>query len=51
VWVEDGAELQRRTVTVGARDAGITEIREGVVAGDRVLLRPIPAPAVAEEAP
>ncbi|MBL8201078.1 MAG: efflux RND transporter periplasmic adaptor subunit [Chromatiales bacterium] len=45
VWVEKGGELQRRTVTVGARDAGITEIREGVVAGDRVLLSPLPATA------
>jgi len=51
VWVERNGELQRRTVTVGARDAGITEIREGVVAGDRVLLSPLPAPAVAQEAP
>jgi len=50
VWVEKDGELQRRTVTVGARDAGITEIREGVVAGDRVLLSPLPASAVAEEA-
>lgn len=49
VWVEKGGELQRRTVTVGARDTGITEIREGVVAGDRVLLSPLPA--VAQEAP
>ena len=48
VWVEKGGELQRRTVTVGARDTGITEIRDGVVAGDRVLLSPLPA--VAQEA-
>jgi len=50
VWVEKDGELQRRTVAVGARDAGITEIREGVVAGDRVLLSPLPASGVAEEA-
>jgi RND family efflux transporter MFP subunit len=50
VWVEKGGELQRRTVTVGARDTGVTEIREGVVAGDRVLLSPMPATAVAQEA-
>ncbi|MEQ1800810.1 MAG: efflux RND transporter periplasmic adaptor subunit [Gammaproteobacteria bacterium] len=49
VWVEKAGELQRRTVTVGARDAGITEIREGVVAGDRVLLSPLPAPASTQE--
>ena len=48
VGVEKDGQLQRRTVTVGARDAGITEIREGVVAGDRVLLSPLPA--VAQEA-
>ncbi len=50
VWVERNGELQRRTVAVGARDAGFTEIREGVVAGDRVLQSPIPAPVVAQEA-
>ncbi len=50
VWVDRNGELQRRTVTVGARDTGFTEIREGVVAGDRVLLRPLPATAVAQEA-
>jgi RND family efflux transporter MFP subunit len=50
VWVEKDGELQRRTVTVGARDAGVTEIRDGVVAGDRVLLSPLPATAVAQEA-
>ncbi len=50
VWVEMNGQLQRRTVTVGARDSGSTEIRQGVVAGDRVLLSPLPVPAVAEEA-
>lgn len=50
VWVETNGGLQRRTVTVGARDAGITEIREGVAAGDRVLLSPLPEIAVAQEA-
>lgn len=45
VWVETNGALQRRSVTVGARDARITEIREGVAAGDRVLLNPLPAVA------
>lgn len=49
VWVEDKGGLQRRSVTVGTRDARITEIREGVSAGDRVLLHPLPA--AAPEAP
>jgi len=49
VWAEKGGELQRRAVTVGARDAGFTEIREGVTAGDRVLLNPVPAPAGTRE--
>ncbi|MEO7386869.1 MAG: efflux RND transporter periplasmic adaptor subunit [Gammaproteobacteria bacterium] len=45
VWVEKGSELRRRPVTVGARDAGLIEIRDGVVSGDRVLLTPQPAPS------
>ena len=51
VWVEKDGQLERRPVTVGARDAGITEIRQGVVAGDRVLLSPLPRLAVTGEAP
>lgn len=51
VWVEKNGQLERRPVTVGARDAGITEIRQGVVVGDRVLLAPLPGPAVAGETP
>lgn len=50
VWVEKNGEVQRRAVTVGTRDAGFTEIREGVAAGDRVLLSPLPAGAAAQEA-
>jgi HlyD family secretion protein len=43
VWVErpDGG-LDRRSVTVGTRDAGVTEIRSGLAAGERVLLDPQP---------
>ena len=51
VWIEKDGQLKRRNVTAGARDAGIIEIRQGVVAGDRVLLRPLPTQAVAEETP
>lgn len=50
VWVEKDGGLQRRAVTVGARDAGFTEIREGVAAGDRVLLSPLPAAPATQEA-
>ena len=44
VWVEKDGQLQRRTVTAGTREAGSTEIRQGLVAGDRVLLSPLPTP-------
>ncbi|MEO8445246.1 MAG: HlyD family efflux transporter periplasmic adaptor subunit, partial [Gammaproteobacteria bacterium] len=43
VWLEKDGRLQRQDVTAGARDAGFIEIRQGVVAGDRVLLSPLPA--------
>lgn len=51
VWVEKDGGLQRRAVTVGTRDAGITEIREGVSAGDRVLQSPLPSPAISRASP
>ena len=52
VWVEKDGELQRRTVTAGTREAGVTEIRQGVAAGDRILLSPLPAqPGATPEAP
>ena len=38
VYVEKGGELLKRSVTVGTRDAGFTEIRQGIAPGDRVLL-------------
>jgi RND family efflux transporter MFP subunit len=44
VWVEKDGQLQRRPVTAGTREAGSTEIRQGVAAGDRVLLSPLPTP-------
>ncbi|UCG74290.1 MAG: efflux RND transporter periplasmic adaptor subunit [Chromatiales bacterium] len=42
VYVQSDGELRRRTVTVGTRDAGFTEIRQGLADGDRVLLEPLP---------
>ena len=51
VWLEKDGRLERREVTAGTRDAGIIEIRQGVVAGDRVLLSPLPASSpIAQEA-
>ncbi|MFQ5634677.1 MAG: efflux RND transporter periplasmic adaptor subunit [Gammaproteobacteria bacterium] len=40
VLVERDGELVRRTVTVGTRDAGVTEIRQGVGLNDRVAIIP-----------
>ena len=52
VWLDRAGQLERRAVTVGTREAGSTEIRQGVVAGDRVLLSPLPTmPGVTTEAP
>jgi macrolide-specific efflux system membrane fusion protein len=43
VYVEQDGELAKRSVVVGTRDAGFTEIRQGVTLGDRVLIGPQPA--------
>lgn len=43
VWVEEDGELKRRAVTAGSREAGFTEIRQGVAVSDRVVLSPLPA--------
>jgi macrolide-specific efflux system membrane fusion protein len=43
VYIESGGELRRRSVATGTRDGGFTEIRQGLAAGDRVLLAPLPA--------
>ena len=52
VWLGKDGQLERRTVTAGTREAGSTEIRQGVAAGDRVLLSPMPTqPGVTREAP
>lgn len=45
VFVDDGDALVRRPVTVGTRDTGFTEIRQGVAAGDRVAIVPQPGAA------
>ncbi len=42
VYVEQDGELTRRSVTVGTRQAGFTEIRQGLVPQDRVLVSPQP---------
>lgn len=46
VWVDSGGQLARRVVVAGTRDAGFTEIRQGLGPGDRVL---ISAPPGTEE--
>ncbi|MGD9599381.1 MAG: efflux RND transporter periplasmic adaptor subunit [Steroidobacteraceae bacterium] len=38
VYVEVGGKRERRPVTVGARDGGVTEIRRGVSADEHVLV-------------
>jgi macrolide-specific efflux system membrane fusion protein len=40
VFVEQGGELVRRSVTVGTRDLGVTEIRSGIGPNDRVAIVP-----------
>lgn len=45
VWVEKNGQLQRRSISVGTRDTRFTEIRDGVAAGDCVLLGPLPVGA------
>lgn len=42
VYVDAGGELQRRSVTLGTREAGFTEIRQGLTLRDQVLLEPLP---------
>jgi RND family efflux transporter MFP subunit len=40
VYVRKDGELVKQTVSVGTRDAGITEIRQGVSLGDQVAIVP-----------
>ena len=43
VYVDQNGELAKRSVVIGTRDAGFTEIRQGITPGDRVLIAPQPA--------
>ncbi len=45
VWIEQDGGLVRRSVTVGTRDTGFTEIRQGIGPGERVLVSPQPEAA------
>lgn len=47
VLVESGGQLARRAVVAGTRDAGFTEIRQGLSPGDRVLISAPPGTAEA----
>jgi len=40
VFIDDDGELVRRPVTIGTRDTGFTEIRQGIAPGDRVAIVP-----------
>jgi HlyD family secretion protein len=40
VLIDDGGELVRRPVTIGTRDTGFTEIRQGVAPGERIAIVP-----------
>lgn len=40
VFIDEDGERVRRSVTVGTRDAGFTEIRQGVSPGERVAIVP-----------
>lgn len=48
VLVDRDGQLVRRAVTVGIRDAGFTEIRQGVGSDDRVALTPLGSAGQAE---
>ena len=40
VYLDENGELIKRTVSVGTRDAGVTEIRQGIGLDDRVAIMP-----------
>lgn len=42
VYVDENGDLKKRSVTVGTREAGYTEIRQGLATSDRVLVGPQP---------
>jgi hypothetical protein len=37
VYVDESGRLARRTVLVGVREAGVTEIKKGLTAADRIV--------------
>jgi hypothetical protein len=40
VFIDLEGELVKRSVTVGTREAGFTEIRQGIGLSDRVVINP-----------
>jgi len=48
VILDRGGQLVKRVVTVGTRETGYTEIRQGIAADDRVVINP-PAAFVGAE--
>ncbi|MBY0494527.1 MAG: efflux RND transporter periplasmic adaptor subunit [Cyanobacteria bacterium] len=42
VYVDQAGTLTKRLVTIGTREGGVTEIKKGLDAGDRVLIGPAP---------
>jgi HlyD family secretion protein len=42
VYVDEAGRLARRPVSVGVREAGVVEIKQGLAASDRVLTSPPP---------
>jgi macrolide-specific efflux system membrane fusion protein len=48
--VRDGKQ-EKRTVTIGTRDAGFTEIKKGLTVGDRVLVNRVATPEKKGEQP
>jgi macrolide-specific efflux system membrane fusion protein len=48
VLVDEQGALARRSVTLGGREGGTTEVKKGLVVGDRVLMGPMPDAASPE---
>ncbi len=48
VYIDREGGLEKRSVAVGTREGGFTEIRQGIGPDDRVLLSPMPAEPVAD---
>lgn len=49
VWLDREGTLRRRSVVVGSRDGGVIEIRQGITAGERVLVGSPPPGARVEQ--